>query len=125
MDDLTFSSERSEFATDGPVSIKSEQGQLEGTGLILLFDVVPGQIDFMNIRDLEELRVYGRAETSPQAESTDETLTEQQLETERVAPSAQVAQVQSPAPAATASEARASAERTVSINTRRVSSVSG
>jgi hypothetical protein len=58
MDDLTFSSERSEFATDGPVSIKSDQVELTGFGLILFFDTAAGRIDYLNIRDLETLRIF-------------------------------------------------------------------
>jgi hypothetical protein len=63
MDDLTFSSERSEFATDGPVSIQSEQVQLEGFGLILIFDTAAGRIDYLNIRDLEILRILNVSES--------------------------------------------------------------
>lgn len=62
MDDLTFSSERSEFSTDGPVSIQSEQVQLEGFGLILIFDTAMGRIDYLNIRDLETLRILDVSE---------------------------------------------------------------
>jgi hypothetical protein len=57
MDDLTFSSERSEFATDGPVSIRSDQIELDGYGLILLFDTAVGRVDYLHIRDLEKLRI--------------------------------------------------------------------
>ena len=45
MEDLTFSSERSEFATDGPVTIRSEQVLLKGVGMVLLVDTATGRID--------------------------------------------------------------------------------
>ncbi|MHC5082935.1 MAG: hypothetical protein ACYTET_03220 [Planctomycetota bacterium] len=57
MDDLTFSSERSEFATNGPVKIVSDQVQMDGFGLILIFDTKDGRVDYMHIRDLESLRL--------------------------------------------------------------------
>ena len=69
MDDLTFSSERSEFATDGPVSIQSEQVQLEGFGLILIFDTAAGRIDYLNIRDLEILRILNVSESEKAAKA--------------------------------------------------------
>ena len=63
MDDLTFSSERSEFATDGPVRIHSDEIELEGYGLILLFDTAVGRIDYLHIRDLEVLRIVNVPES--------------------------------------------------------------
>ena len=59
MDDLVFSSERSEFATDRKIHIKSEQVELKGTGLIVIFDPASGKIDYLRIRDLEEIRMQG------------------------------------------------------------------
>lgn len=57
MDDLVFSSERSEFATEGPVKIVSKQMTLNGQGLILIFDTERGRVEYMRIRDLETLHV--------------------------------------------------------------------
>ncbi len=59
MDNLVFSSERSEFATDRKIHIKSEQVELKGTGLIVIFDTASGKIDYLRIRDLEEIRMQG------------------------------------------------------------------
>ncbi|OQY05092.1 MAG: hypothetical protein B6I25_06175 [Planctomycetales bacterium 4572_13] len=59
MDDLVFSSERSEFATDRKVHIKSDQVELKGTGLVVIFDSANGRIDYLRIRDLEEIRMQG------------------------------------------------------------------
>ncbi|MCE5186988.1 MAG: hypothetical protein LLF76_12775 [Planctomycetaceae bacterium] len=55
MDDLAFSSERSEFSTDGPVRVVSEQMLLEGFGMILIFNTGTGKLEYVNIRDLEQL----------------------------------------------------------------------
>jgi hypothetical protein len=57
MDDLVFSSERSEFATDKKVHIQSEQVELKGAGLIIIFDSAAGKIVFLRIRDLEEIHL--------------------------------------------------------------------
>lgn len=55
MDDLVFSSERSEFSTDGPVRMVSDKSLLEGYGMILIFNTGTGQLDYLNIRDLDQL----------------------------------------------------------------------
>ena len=69
MDDLVFSSERSEFATDRKVHIKSEQVELKGTGLIVIFDPASGRIDYLRIRDLEEIRMQGLMDSKSGTES--------------------------------------------------------
>ncbi|MHC4770489.1 MAG: hypothetical protein ACYSN7_05115 [Planctomycetota bacterium] len=69
MDDLVFSSERSEFATDRKVHIKSEQVELKGTGLIVIFDPASGRIDYLRIRDLEEIRMQGPMDSKSGTES--------------------------------------------------------
>jgi hypothetical protein len=69
MNDLTFSSERSEFATDGPVSVVSDQIQLDGFGLILIFDAAKGRIEYMHIRDLEKLRLINMASSESTADT--------------------------------------------------------
>ena len=69
MDDLTFSSERSEFSTDRKIHIKSEQGELKGTGLIVIFDPANGRIDFFRIIDLEEIRIQGLTDPKSKAKS--------------------------------------------------------
>jgi hypothetical protein len=62
MDDLLFSSERSEFSTNGPVRIESDQMELEGTGLVLIFDSANGRVDYLQIRDLDQIRIQGLVE---------------------------------------------------------------
>ncbi|RKY13398.1 MAG: hypothetical protein DRP52_02905 [Planctomycetota bacterium] len=59
MDDLVFSSERSEFATDRKVHIKSDQVELIGTGLVVILDPASGRIDYLHIRDLEDIQLRG------------------------------------------------------------------
>lgn len=67
MDDLMFSSERSEFATDGPVRVRSNQIDLKGFGLVLILDIAAGRIDYLHIRDLEQLRLINMASSSASA----------------------------------------------------------
>ncbi len=69
MDDLVFSSERSEFATDRKVHIKSDQVELKGTGLIVIFDSANGKVDYLQIRDLEEIRLQGMTDSKPETKS--------------------------------------------------------
>ena len=69
MDDLVFSSERSEFATDRKIHIKSEQVELKGTGLIVIFDPANGRIDYLRIRDLEEIRMQGLTDPKTKTKS--------------------------------------------------------
>jgi hypothetical protein len=69
MDDVTFSSERSEFATDGPVTIESSQLQLEGYGLVLIFNTGLGKVEFLQIKDLDFLRVSDFASPASPARS--------------------------------------------------------
>ncbi|MCI0500057.1 MAG: hypothetical protein L0Y36_10355, partial [Planctomycetales bacterium] len=73
MDDLTFSSERSEFVTDGPVKVASDQIRLDGFGLILIFDAAKSRIEYMHIRDLDELRLINMAASASTAVAPDAT----------------------------------------------------
>lgn len=57
LDDLLFSSERTEFSTDGPVRVISSQVELSGRGLVLLINAVDGQVEYLHILDLESLRL--------------------------------------------------------------------
>ncbi|MEN8126383.1 MAG: hypothetical protein ABFR90_01100 [Planctomycetota bacterium] len=72
MDDIAFSSERSELATDGPVSIQSDQVELEGFGLILFFDTADSRIDYLHIRDLEVLRILNVPKSGQAADTKDQ-----------------------------------------------------
>ena len=57
LDDLLFSSERTEFSTDGPVQMTSSQVELLGRGLVLLFNAQDGQVEYLHVLDLESLRI--------------------------------------------------------------------
>ena len=69
MDDLVFSSERSEFTTDGPVRIDSPQIQMDGYGLIFIFNTAINRIEYLQLRDLELLRLKEIASTQSTASS--------------------------------------------------------
>ncbi len=68
MDDLMFSSERTEFSTDGPVRAISSQVDLSGRGLVLMINAQDGQVEYLHILDLESLRLKNvvQAEPAPQ-----------------------------------------------------------
>ncbi len=70
MDDLTFSSERSEFSTDGPVTIASQRLQLEGYGLLLIFNAGEGKIEYLQIKDLVFLRLRNFASSASRLNSS-------------------------------------------------------
>lgn len=57
LEDLLFSSERTELSTDGPVRMVSSQAELLGRGLVLLFNAQDGQVEYLHILDLESLRI--------------------------------------------------------------------
>lgn len=61
MDDLAFSSERSEFSTNGPVTVESAQIQMEGYGLVLIFNTGIGKVEYLQIKDLDFLQLKGFA----------------------------------------------------------------
>ena len=64
LDDLLFSSERTEFSTDGPVRMTSTQAELSGRGLVLLINAVNGQIEYLHILELESLRLKDFVQTN-------------------------------------------------------------
>ena len=70
MDDLVFSSERSEFATDRRVHIKSDRVEMEGTGLVVIFDSANGRIDYLRIRDLDRIQIQDLPPPKPAAKPT-------------------------------------------------------
>lgn len=63
MDDVLFSSERTEFSTDGPVRVVSSQVDLAGQGLLLLVNAADGQIEYLHILELESLRLKDFVQT--------------------------------------------------------------
>lgn len=65
LDDLLFSSERTEFSTDGPIRVASSQVELSGRGMVLLMNATDGQVEYLHILDLEALRLKDFVQESP------------------------------------------------------------
>jgi len=61
MNDLSYSSERSLFSTAGPVKVVSQQAELVGTGMELIYNPAIARIELLHITDLDSLRVRGVA----------------------------------------------------------------
>ncbi len=57
MDDLNFSSERSEFATEGPVRVYSEEAELVGRGMLLIYNASQARIEYLQITKPDYIRV--------------------------------------------------------------------
>ena len=57
LDDLIYDSERSEFKTDGPVTIVSEDGEMQGTGMLLIYNDALGRVEYLRIIDLDYLHL--------------------------------------------------------------------
>ncbi len=57
LDDIVFLSERSQFSTGGPVKFVSEDAQMLGTGLELVYNDQMERLEFFRIIDLESLRL--------------------------------------------------------------------
>ena len=56
LDDLDFISDKSLLTTDGPVKFISEDTQLLGTGMELIYDGVLERLEYFKVVDLESLR---------------------------------------------------------------------
>ncbi len=52
LDDLRYSNQRSEFSTDGPVKIESKDADMEGQGLLLIYNAMASRVELLNIKDL-------------------------------------------------------------------------
>jgi hypothetical protein len=57
LDDLNYSSERSEFFTDGAVELVSAQAHLVGRGLQMIYNPRDQRIEYFQIKNLEYLRI--------------------------------------------------------------------
>jgi len=57
MDDLNYSSERSEFFTDGPVQLVSAQSRLLGKGMQMIYNPQNGRIEYFRIKKIESIRI--------------------------------------------------------------------
>lgn len=57
LDNLSYSSERSEFSSDGPVRVVSRRAELTGRGLTLIYNPQIGRMEYLEIRDLDSLLI--------------------------------------------------------------------
>ncbi|MHC4557590.1 MAG: hypothetical protein ACYTFW_10320, partial [Planctomycetota bacterium] len=57
LDDIVYLSERSQLSTAGPVRFVSEDAQMQGTGLELIYNEQAERLEFFRIVDLESLRI--------------------------------------------------------------------
>jgi len=57
LDDVIFISEKSQFSTAGPVKFTSQDAQMLGKGLELVYNDELGRLEFLKIIDLETLRL--------------------------------------------------------------------
>lgn len=57
MDELIYNSERSEFSTEGPVRLVSPRADMEGTGLLLVYNGAMNRIEFLKVVDLHYLKL--------------------------------------------------------------------
>lgn len=73
MDDLNFSSERSEFATEGPIRLYSAEAELVGRGLLLIYNASRSRIEYLQITKPEYIRVRNIAAVSGTSTETDKT----------------------------------------------------
>lgn len=72
LDTLIYNSERSEYSTDGPVRIVSEEGTLEGKGLLLIYNNELTRIEFLRIFELDFLKLKNISKMSSPAEAPPE-----------------------------------------------------
>lgn len=57
LEDLTYSSERSEFFTEGPVRVVSQEADLKGKGLMLIYNPRLSRMEYLEVRNLDYLLI--------------------------------------------------------------------
>jgi lipopolysaccharide export system protein LptA len=57
LDDVIFNSTNSQFSTDGPVRLISEDAEMVGTGMQLIYNSMQGRIEFLRIVDLDFIHI--------------------------------------------------------------------
>ncbi len=95
LDDLIYDSERSEFTTDGPIKIISENGRLEGTGMVLIYNNTLGRVEYLRIKDLDYLHLK---DISAMSSSPDSARSSQSSSAQKVAKPDPVSSPQKPSP---------------------------
>ena len=78
MDDVIFNSNNSQFSTDGPVRFVSDDAEMVGTGMQLIYNSMKQRLELMRIIDLEFIHIKSYEKTasastaqSAQPESTE------------------------------------------------------
>jgi len=57
LDNLVFQSDKSQFSTAGPVKFVSPEAQMNGTGLLFVYNDLAGRLDYLRLTHLESLRI--------------------------------------------------------------------
>ncbi len=57
LDDLFYNSERSEYSTEGPIKVISQDGVLEGKGMLLIYNNALTRVEFLRIVELDYIRL--------------------------------------------------------------------
>ncbi|MHC5061262.1 MAG: hypothetical protein ACYTFK_09290, partial [Planctomycetota bacterium] len=69
LDDLVYDSERSEFTTAGPVKVVSDEGLMEGKGLMLIYNDTLGRVEYLRIYKLDYLHIKNASAMSSSSSS--------------------------------------------------------
>ena len=70
LDDVEYSSERSEFATDGPVRLVSQNSEMVGTGMLLVYNPAVSRLEYLQIVDLDYIHIKDVSTLSSSSGST-------------------------------------------------------
>ena len=70
LDDLIYDSERCEFASDGPVKVEGDDGVMEGSGLIMIYDAQLGKLAYLEILKLDYLIIKNAVKTDKEPTQT-------------------------------------------------------
>jgi hypothetical protein len=68
LDQLTYNSDRSEFSTDGPIRLVSDDAEMEGTGMIVIYNASLNRIEFLKILELDYIRLKNVADLASSQE---------------------------------------------------------
>ena len=66
LDDLVYNSERSEYSTEGPVKVISQEGVMEGTGMLLIYNNELTRVEFLRIVELDYIRLTDASKLNPE-----------------------------------------------------------
>ena len=69
LDTLAYNSARSEFSTEGPVKVISQDGVLEGKGMLLIYNNELSRVEFLRIVELDYIRLTDASKLNPEGET--------------------------------------------------------